>query len=428
MARNTDVRLRNQTIYSVFVRNHTVEGTFTALEKDLDRIAALGTDSIWLMPIHPIGNINRKGMLGSPYAIKDYRAVNPEYGTLADFRHLVDAIHARGMRCLIDVVFNHTSPDSWLVANHPEWFFHDAQGKPASHTAEWTDVADLDFAKKELWAYLIDTLVMWAKVVDGFRCDVASLVSQDFWMAARGAVAEVNPDCVWLAESVEPDFIRDNRIHGHTALSDGELFQAFDICYDYDVKHHFSAYLQGEVPLSRYVEAIVQQESMYPVNYVKLRFLENHDRPRAKELIPDTCALRNWTAFMYLLKGTAFIYAGQEFCVAHLPSLFDRDVIRWDTGDDWQDFFARLHALKKDSLLAEGVFSILAEDTSDVAIMQYACQGRRCIGVFSLAGGRQTAKIDLPNGVYHNQLSGRDVRVNAGGVDTADAPLWIIIE
>ena len=129
MAANTDPRLQNQVIYSIYVRNHTSEGTFRAVIPDLDRIRALGTDIIWLMPIHPIGVEGKKGTLGCPYANRDYRTVNPEYGTLEDFLHLVDAIHDNGMKCIIDVVYNHTSPDSTLVHRHPEYFYRRPDGK-----------------------------------------------------------------------------------------------------------------------------------------------------------------------------------------------------------------------------------------------------------------------------------------------------------
>lgn len=132
MAQNTDKTLMHKLIYSVFVRNHTPEGTFRALEGDLDRLRALGTDIVWLMPIHPIGKEGRKGTLGSPYAIRDYRGINPEYGTMEDFRHLVDAIHDRGMKCIIDVVYNHTSPDSVLAHTHPEWFSTMSRADPAA--------------------------------------------------------------------------------------------------------------------------------------------------------------------------------------------------------------------------------------------------------------------------------------------------------
>ena len=176
MAFETSTGLRNQVMYSVFVRQYSREGTFAKVEEDLDRIRALGVDVIWFLPIHPIGKKCRKGSLGSPYAIADYRAVNPEFGTLEDFRRLVAAIHARGMKCIIDVVYNHTSPDSWLAQNHPEWFYHKPDGSFGNRIGDWSDIIDLDYGNRALWAYQIETLKFWAGIVDGFRCDVAPLV------------------------------------------------------------------------------------------------------------------------------------------------------------------------------------------------------------------------------------------------------------
>ena len=169
MARNTNVELRNAVIYSVYVRNHTQEGTFRALEADLPRIRALGTDIVWLMPIHPIGVEGKKGSLGCPYANRDYRDVNPEYGTMDDFRHLVDAIHAQGMKCIIDVVYNHTSPDSVLCHEHPEFFHRTAEGKFGNRIGDWADVIDLNYDAPGLWEYQIESLKVWAGIVDGFR-------------------------------------------------------------------------------------------------------------------------------------------------------------------------------------------------------------------------------------------------------------------
>ena len=160
VARNTDLHLRNQMIYSVFVRNYSHEGTFEKVREDLPRIRSLGADIIWLMPIHPIGRSNRKGSLGSPYAIRDYRAVNPEYGTLEDFKALADSIHALGMKVIIDVVYNHTSPDSWLRENHPEWFYHKPDGSFGNHVGDWTDIIDLDYDQRELWKYQIEDLLV----------------------------------------------------------------------------------------------------------------------------------------------------------------------------------------------------------------------------------------------------------------------------
>ena len=164
MASDTNINLRNQVMYSVYVRNHTPEGTFKALEKDLPRIKQMGVDVIWLMPIHPIGVVGKKGELGCPYSIKDYRTVNPAYGTREDFVQLVDAIHGLGMKCIIDVVYNHTSKDSVLSIEHPEFFYKKEDGSFGNKVGDWSDVYDLDYKNKDLWDYQIDTLKMWAEM------------------------------------------------------------------------------------------------------------------------------------------------------------------------------------------------------------------------------------------------------------------------
>ena len=302
MAKDTNKALRNDVIYSIFVRNYSEEGTFQAVERDLDRIKSLGVDIIWLMPIQPSGKKNRKGSLGSPYAISDYRAVNPEFGTMEDFIRLVDAIHEKGMKCIIDVVYNHTSPDSVLSKEHPEWFFHKQDGSFGNRVGDWWDVIDLDYSDMGLWDYQIETLKMWAKYVDGFRCDVAPMIPFDFWIRARKEIAEIRPNAIWLAESIEPGFLVFNRSRGLASSSDSEMFQAFDICYDYDITDEFYGYLEGKNSLAEYADAINRQEAMYPDNYVKARFLENHDRLRAAFMIRDEQALRNWTAFEYFQK------------------------------------------------------------------------------------------------------------------------------
>lgn len=423
MARNTDLNLRGQVIYSIYVRNHSEEGTFKAVEKDLERIKNLGTDIIWFMPIHPIGVKNKKGDLGCPYAIKNYREVNPEYGTLEDFKSCVDKIHDLGMKCIIDVVYNHTSPDSWLVENHPEYFYKKPDGNLGNRVGDWWDVVDLDYNNKDLWDYQIDTLKMWAEVVDGFRCDVASLIPVDFWIKAREEVSKVRPNAIWLAESVHTNFLIDLRRHGISGNSDCEVYQAFDICYDYDVQPYFAGYLKGENTLSYYVDRLNLQEGIYPENYIKLRFLENHDNPRAKDLIKDENQLINWTAFQYFQKGTTLIYAGQETENTKCPSLFDKDLVDWNTGKDITKLMQKLYKIKKNNIFIDGSYRLFADEDNQTIIGYYEKNGEKVVGVFSLKGIEGEIKVKLQDGEYINEIDNEKVIVKNGKIKINQRPI-----
>lgn len=410
MARDTELTYRNCMMYSVFLRQFSQDGDFVDLEEELDRLEELGVNIIWLMPIHPIGEEKRKGTLGSPYAIRDYRAINPEYGSLVDFLRLIENIHDRGMKCIIDVVYNHTSPDSIMANTHPEWFYHNEQGKLAPRVADWSDVIDLDYTDENLQEYLIATLCDWAKYVDGFRCDVAPLVPIDFWLRARAAVEEVRPGCLWLAESVDKGFIKALRSKKIEVLSDGELYQAFDICYDYDTYDDMLAVITGRENLSDYLERLNEQELIYPGNYVKLRFLENHDRPRAVQIIPDERIRRNWLAFMFFVKGTMLIYNGQEVSAARTPSLFEKDLIDWQGGENISDYIAKLSSIKKQSIFAKGSFEA-KEIRPQTILACYREADDMMIGIFSVGEIPGSVSIPVPDGEYINMVDGKDVPV-----------------
>lgn len=413
MAKKTPKSYRNQIMYSVFVRNYSPEGTFEGVRRDLDRIQNLGVDVIWLLPIHPIGEKHRKGTLGSPYAIQDYRKINPEYGTLEDFTRLMEDIHKRGMKCIIDVVYNHTSPDSWLAVHHPEWFYHKPDGSFGNRIADWYDVIDLDYSQPGLWDYQIETLKQWAAIVDGFRCDVAPLIPLDFWLRAREEVAQVRPDCLWLSESVEPRFIVECRSRGLCALSDSEIYQAFDISYEYDIFDWFRDYHVDKASLSQYAEAVNRQEYIYPADYVKLRYLENHDNPRAAFVIPDETMLINWTAFIYFQKGMTLLYAGQEAESSHRPSLFDKDTIDWNTGKDLSDLLLKLGKIKKNPLLTDSRYEVHALPKEIIYAFHRAGK-KQLIGIFSLRGESSLIPVDVPDGRYVNLIDDSEIEICAG--------------
>lgn len=420
---NPDVKLlRGQVIYSVYVRQYSPEGTFARLQADLPRIKSLGVDIVWLLPIHSIGEGERKGALGSPYAIRDYRGVNPELGTAEDFSVLVDEIHRLGMKCIIDVVYNHTSPDSVLASAHPEWFFKKPDGTFGNRAGAWLDVIDLDYAHRELWAYQIETLKQWAKIVDGFRCDVAPLIPLEFWQQARREVETVRPGCIWLSESVEPEFTVANRARGMVSLSDSEIYQAFDMAYDYDIYGDMLDVLMDKAPLSRYVEALNRQEAIYPEHYVKLRFLENHDRPRAAFILPDEKQRRNATAMLYFLKGTTLLYNGQEVSAVSRPSLFDRDTVDWQSGADISAFLRRLYTIKQHPVFTRSAEFRAYDGGNSILQAVYTLGSTRLAGIFSLRGNAALVKTPCADGRYRNLIDGNPVHVEGGLTFTGGEP------
>ena len=423
MARDTDLSLQKQVIYSVYLRAHTEEGTFRALIPDLDRIRALGADIIWLMPIHPIGEKGKKGSLGCPYANRDYRATNPAYGTMEDFKALADEIHSRGMKLMIDVVYNHTSPDSVLLEEHPDFFWRDSEGRVGNKIGDWADVIDLDYSNPGLWDYQLESLCFWAKYVDGFRCDVASFVNIEFWKMARALVGRVRPGCIWLAESVHMNFGNYARRLGFYSCRDTEAFDAFDMEYEYDVREAFDRYLHGEGALSAWLEQLNFQEAVYPVNYNKLRFLENHDQPRIAAQVPDPSDRDNLTAMLFFLKGTTLLYAGQEWADTHTPSLFEREVIDRETGRDLSALLTRLAQIKKTLFTGEDAFWGSADDAQEIAVLERFGPARHCVGVFSLHGKSAEVEVPLGDGDYVNHIDGSTVPVRGGKLRCVGKPL-----
>lgn len=414
MASNTPSSYRNLVIYEIYVRNHGPNGTFEEVEKDLHRLHALGIDILWFMPIHPIGKVNKKGSLGCPYSIRDYREVNPEYGTMDDFSRLVQKTHEMGMKVMIDVVYNHTAHDSVLVQQHPEYFHQDENGNPVTTVLEWSDVIDLKHPNPELTSYLIETLQNWCKLgVDGFRCDVASLLPKEFWVQARVELEKVKPGVIWLAESVHASFVGSRRANGLSGLSDSELYEAFDMTYDYDIWPIWQLAVQGKVPVRRYIEMLRYQDCIFPQTFVKMRCVENHDQPRIMRLAPSRAQGVAWTAFQAFNRGPFLIYDGQESGVKHTPSLFDIDKVEW--GDyNMQPFLTRLAKLKKDPAQVEGKFIVLQADPAIQAVWEHP--GKNLYGIFNTSGKTGYIMVNLPDGTYRDILNDGQVSVRNGKI------------
>ena len=396
-------------LYEIYVRNHGPNGTFEDVTRDLGRIKSMGVDVIWLMPIHPIGKKHKKGTLGCPYSIQDYRGINPEYGILHDFQALLKAAHQHGLKVMIDVVYNHTAHDSKLVGDYPEFFHQDAHGKPITTVPAWSDVIDLKHPNMDLQTYLIDTLCYWVEIgVDGFRCDVASIVPLSFWLEAKARVETINPDIIWLAESVHTAWVSERRQNGLTAHSDPELYRAFDLTYDYDIWPIWQAAVQGIVPVERYLEILEFQKGIYPADAVKMRCVENHDNPRIMAFASDEIAAKAWTAFEVFNKGAFLVYAGQESGATHTPSLFDIDKVQWGEYR-LQDWLKKLLTIKKSDIFKTGSLIFLAGEP----VVQAAWQNRDNLlyGLFNIRNTATPIACQLSDGEYIDLLSGRTIPI-----------------
>ncbi|MDT8336769.1 MAG: alpha-amylase family glycosyl hydrolase [Candidatus Izemoplasmatales bacterium] len=424
--KKTSTKLRNLVIYQIYVRNFSKEGNFQAIIDDLDRIKSLGVDVIYLLPIHPIGEKNKKGSLGCPYSIRDYNKVDEDLGGLSEFKRLLEEAHGKKLKVMMDIVFNHTSRDSVLLKDHPEWFYHNEQGVIANRVGDWWDVVDLDYSKsKNLWFELLNVLVYYARMgVDGYRCDVASMVPIDFWKLARKQVKKVNPKFMWLSESVHGGHCKYLRDQGFECASESEIYQAFDMAYDYDIEPYMQGFLHGESTLKPYLEGLKRQDEIYPENYIKMHNIENHDIERiAKQVDGNISKIKNWNAFMFMQKGAAMLYMGQEYAADIKPSLFDKELYNKNT--DLTEFVTKLVKLKKRKIFASGIYSINIPEVDGVAYQTFADQIEEYHGIFNVGLSTGFIKTNLPDGKYRNYLTNKYVTVKDSLVKLSEDPIII---
>ena len=322
------------TIYQLNQRQFTPEGTFRAAREHLPRLRSLGVDIIWLMPVNPIGALGRKGGLGSPYAVRDYRAVNPEFGTLRDLRAFVAAAHAMGMKVILDWVANHTARDNVLVEEHPEWYTRDWKGDfRATPWWDWDDVFELDYSNEGLRRYMTESLAYWVREaeVDGFRCDVAGLVPRDFWERVRTELDTIKP-VFMLAEWEARDL--------HDA--------AFDMTYGWswsEAMHHIAV---GDADARALHNYYAWNESSWPRDAIRMMFVSNHDKNSFEGTEFERFGPMREAAIVLSVvgEGMPLIYNGQEAGCDKRLAFFDKDEILWREHPQGA-LYTSLFALKK---------------------------------------------------------------------------------
>ena len=311
--------LHGQTIYEIYVRAFSEEGTFEAVRKRLPEIKSLGVGVIWFMPIFPIGKVERKGKLGCPYSVQDYYRVNPEYGSSDEFMNLVKDIHNLEMKVLIDLVANHVAHDYEGFKSQPELALRNEDGLSTRKIAEWSDVVDFDHNNILIWEHLLDIMRFWIEKfnIDGYRCDVAGLLPSEFWEWVVPQIRSIKLDVFMLAEWENPFLHK----------------EAFHSTYDWTLYRMMLDVMSGKAPASDLADWIETKMNVYPTNSLFLRFIENHYKERAAKLFNEE-QLTVLLVFIFSIDGLPLIYNGQEIGASHYPSLFKKDTIDWQNTND----------------------------------------------------------------------------------------------
>lgn len=414
---------RRVSIYQVFPRVYSKNGKLNDVTNDIKRIADMGFDYLYLLPVHPIGKVGRKGDLGSPYAIADYMEINEEIGTLEDFKNLLHVAHENGLKVIMDIVINHTANDTKWIDQHPEYYYQE-NGKPFRKFADWSDVSDLNYDNPDLRKEIIKMLEYWAKLgVDGYRCDVASGVPADFWHEADIAVKAINPDFYWLAESTHLNFISGNRRNGHKAASDGELAQVFDTLYPYSFDREFKDALSGK-NLNVYATMLNYTYTELSTHVNELMYLENHDQPRIAEILKDNRQrMSNWLAFSFIYDGVAFVYAGQEAYNHIQPTLFDKVEVDWSKLDhEYEKEIKHLNTLRKEIL--DGVLDCEVKGDNALKVSLYHKEYLN-YGVFDVNDVKGDIEVEIEDGVYTNILDGNTFKVSDGKISSNLCPVLV---
>jgi alpha-amylase len=335
---------KNSVLYEVNVRQYTDKGTFKAFAEHLPSLKELGVDVLWFMPTYPIGVLNRKGELGSYYSVKDYKDVNPEFGTLDDFKAIINKAHRLGMHIMLDWVPNHTSWDNKLTIDHPDWYVKDSTGKftPPIGT-DWTDVIQLDWSQKGLQDYMVEALAFWVKMgVDGFRVDHPHNTPKEFWERVRIELTKIKP-VLLLAEIEEPTRF---------------LEKGFDMNYAWELHHLMNRLAQGKDSINKFLKYYNKEWSVYPNNIYRLQFLTNHDENSWAGTIDSLMgnAQKVFAALIFTTQGVPLIYSGQEVCLDKKLKFFVRDTIKWDTCNLTEFYKSLIYLKKQNKALWNGDF------------------------------------------------------------------------
>jgi glycosidase len=399
--------VRNASIYEVNIRQYTVEGTFNAFAEHLPRLKELGVDILWFMPIHPIGEKNRKGSLGSYYSVRDYTAVNPEFGSLEDFRKLVDLVHAQGMYAIIDWVPNHTAWDHVWTFEHPEYYVKDEDGGFVS-PFDWTDVIQLDYDNQEMRKDMIASMKYWLTDtgIDGFRCDVAHMVPVDFWDQVRPALEAIKP--VFLLAESDQYFLQEN---------------AFDATYGWPFHHLMNDIASGRKTANAISYHFSKIDSLFPEGAIIMQFTSNHDENSWNGTVRERLdgGVKTFAVLAATVPGMPLIYSGQEAGLDKRLQFFEKDPIDWKEHEMFSFYRTLLSLKKRNTALWNGssggsLTRITSTDNKSVYAFLREKGNDRVLVILNLTGQPVTVRLRGRKhaGSYTDVFSGEAIKFRAG--------------
>lgn len=397
----------NATIYEVNLRQYTKEGTINAFIPHIQRLKKLGIDILWIMPPYPIGKEKRKGTLGSPYSISDYTAINPDLGTIEDFKKLVETAHKDSMKVILDWVGNHTSFDNKWVKTHPEWYTKDSLGN-ITHPkgTDWTDVADLNYDNKEMRKEMIKSMEFWIKNtdIDGYRCDVAGFVPNDFWAEAISDLEKIKP-VFMLAEWEDPELHK----------------VGFHMTYGWELHHIMNEIAKGKMsPLA--IDTFLQKDyNRFPPEAYRMNFITNHDENSWNGTIKERLgeAADAMAVLAFTVQGMPLVYSGQEAGLDKRLSFFDKDEIDWSDLSKSKFYKKLLDLHHRNVALWNGKYGAkavkLKADNPNVYVYTRKKDGAQVIVFLNLSGEKQRFNIigeTLTDDHYINLFTKEDKKLS----------------
>ena len=377
---------KNASIYEVNIRQYTPEGTIKAFQKHIPEIKKMGIEIIWIMPINPIGEKNRKGTLGSYYSVKDYKAVNPEFGTLNDFKNLVNEIHKQGMYVILDWVANHTSWDNVLTKTHPDFYKRDSLGNFIAPANDWTDVIALNYNNPRLWIYMENAMEYWVKEsgIDGFRCDVADMVPTPFWNFVRKELEKIKP-VFMLAEAENPELQK----------------HAFDMTYAWEFHNILKEIYKGKMTVTDLDKYYVREDEKYNPDAYRMVFTTNHDENSWNGTVFQRFgdAVKTFAVLCGVVKGMQLVYSGQEAGMNKDLRFFDKDTIEWKKSSFRGLYTKLIHLKLNNKALWNGISGGEMErikTNNDDKIFSFVREkdNSKLFAIFNLSAQNQNIKID----------------------------------